>query len=500
MAVIGIALFALLFRLALSHTLEWPVPGAPDELAYALGGDLFASGKIAGPVHPHWKFLESAHVLSVPAYAPKYPPGQSLFLAIGTRLFGHAYFGVILSVSLFAAAVCWMLQVWVRPAWSIFGGVCVVLYFGAGHYWMESYWGGAVAGLGAALAIGAYGRLVRRHAAHSGWLLAAGGFLLMTTRPYESLGLLATLAVSLVVKLRRQWRLLAPAAAGALLFGALLLAYNYRVTGNALQMPYMLHMRQYSANPPFWFLDPWPPKHYENRAMEQTFAIFERDTYEEIKSKGPLGSVAHNLLTIAVTVGYDGGIAILLPLIFLPLLRFDRDVRLFSLCAVLLLAQLVAETFMFMHYMAPLIVVAVLLACMVLERLWGMRGIAASQRAGLVFTLMLCLVAAPLWRGARAIAGQRGALYLGDGFGPRRERVAQDILRHPGGHVVFVGFAPGQQRMHPWVANGANIDSARLVWAHDRGKENGELQRYFAGRTFWYLTDYEGEVTLTRVQ
>ena len=33
------------------------------------------------------------------------------------------------------------------------------------------------------------------------------------------------------------------------------------------------------------------------------------------------------------------------------------------------------------------------------------------------------------------------------------------------------------------------VDGARLVWAHDSGSENRELQEYFAGRTFWSLED-----------
>jgi hypothetical protein len=35
-----------------------------------------------------------------------------------------------------------------------------------------------------------------------------------------------------------------------------------------------------------------------------------------------------------------------------------------------------------------------------------------------------------------------------------------------------------------------------LIWAHDRGAENRELQEYFKDRTFWYLEDRAGKVTL----
>jgi len=69
-------------------------------------------------------------------------------------------------------------------------------------------------------------------------------------------------------------------------------------------------------------------------------------------------------------------------------------------------------------------------------------------------------------------------------------------MNHAGNHVVFVHYTPQQSPYVTWVANGADIDSSRLIWAHDRGGENRELQEYFKDRTFWSLEYKAGVVSL----
>jgi hypothetical protein len=172
-------------------------------------------------------------------------------------------------------------------------------------------------------------------------------------------------------------------------------------------------------------------------------------------------------------------------------------IRLFAWCAGLLLLAVVMETYLFLHYMAPLIVVGILLACMVLDRLWKRRETSCSDRVWLVCVLSAMMMVGPAWRAIRAVGGHPGMLYTNGGFGQRRAELARNILKQPGSHVVFVHYNRDQSPNVGWVANGADIDGSRLVWAHDRGAENRELQEYFKGRTFWYLEDRGGKVTLT---
>jgi hypothetical protein len=161
-----------------------------------------------------------------------------------------------------------------------------------------------------------------------------------------------------------------------------------------------------------------------------------------------------------------------------------------------MLTAVVIETYMLLHYLAPLIVVGTLISALVLDRLWKFRRTRCADRILLACVLSASLIAGPVWRAVHALGGARGQLYRGDGFGSKRAQVVHTVLSHPGNHVVFVHFTPEQNPLHAWVANGANIDSARVVWAHDRGPENVKLEEYFKGRTFWFLEDKPGKLTL----
>lgn len=491
--VAAIFVFTIAFRLALGVVLPHPQPASHDEFAYLLGADLFAHGEIAGAPHLLWKFFESVQVISWPVHVPKYPPGQSAFLALG-EILGDPFYGVLFSVALFAAAICWMLQAFVAPAWALLGGICAALYFGAGHYWTEMFWGGAVAGLGAALLIGSFGRLVNGRSAHFGWLFGAGALLAMNSRPYESSLLIAAMSVALIVKCK--WSRLAPtviACAAAILITA---GYNARVTGNPLKMPYLLYMEQYADAPQFWFQPLPAPKHFDNAALEWSAQRYDVGSYNEIRAHSIAGRFLENFATVFGTILYDGGALSLAPLIFIPWFWRDRTIRLGTLLAAALLAAIGLEVVVYLHYLAPLIVVGTLLSWRILDRLWQFKKTRSADRVAMACALSLMLLAGPVWRAARAMEGKTGQLYRGGDFGFERKRIVDEILAHPGKHVVFVRFNAAQSPQAAWVANGANIDAQRLIWAHDRGAENRELETYFAGRSFWLLEDHGDHVSL----
>ena len=494
--ILATALFPIAFRLALSGVLPHPEPAAHDEFAYLLGADLFAHGRLAAPPHPLAPFFEQVHILSDPVRAPKYPPAQAVFLAAGQIAFGDPFYGVLLSVAAFAAAVYWMLRAYVRPAWALLGGASTALYFGAGNYWTESYWGGAVAALGAALLIGSFGRLPRR--AGCGALFGAGALLLVNSRPFESAPLLLALCFVLARRIfrRRNWRAAVVTLTSLTVAGALTLAYNVEVTGHALKMPYMLWMEQSASTHVLWFQSSPSPKHFANAALEASAEKFDLPEYQAAHELSLQAHAADVALTIAGILIFDGGGFAMAPLVLLPLLWRDQQVRLFAGCAVLLSAILVSEIWLFFHYMAPLVVVGILLVCLALDRLWRFRRAPARDRVVLVSVLTMLALTGPLWRASNALAGRGSPLYSGSGFGQRRAAVARRILEHPGLHVVFVHYTPDQSSNEAWVANGADIDGARLVWAHDRGAEDALLGEYFQGRTFWCLEDRGSAVHL----
>ena len=261
------AVFLLSFfgRIALLPIEPFPPPRVQDEFSYLLASETFAHGRLTNPTPPQWHHFEAFHVLMQPTYMSKYGAAAPLFMAFGERFFGTPRVGVLLSMALAAASLCWMLQAYLPAEWALLGGLVAIVRMSWFSYFGNGYWGGSVAMLGGCLLLGAAARLARRPKPRYGILMALALILLANSRPFE--GALLSLPVCfytlwVLLKKRATFRVLLPGLA-VLLVGTILTGYYcHRVTGR-LMFPWVAHWHQWGMAPPFLFGKPNYSVHYQ---------------------------------------------------------------------------------------------------------------------------------------------------------------------------------------------------------------------------------------------
>jgi hypothetical protein len=462
-----------------------PIANGADEFSYLLGGQTFAAGRLTNPTHPYWEFFESFHVLSRPSYIAKYPPAQSLALALGYKL-GHPILGVWLCSAAFAAAAVYLFRARLNSIWSLVGGCLVVLQFGSTHYYTQSYWGGAIGATAGALILGATLRLCRTPGVGAAIALGAGIGLGALSRPFETVVICVVpgfyLARTLLRKadrmayLRKYLGLTAPIIALALGFQA---RFNVAVTGDWWRLPYTVYEHQYSGTPFFV----WQPSQPKPEFHNEVFSVF------------------HQYFIVATT-RFDRPV----PIVWL---RRITDMVVSSVGPVLAIGALLA-TLLYRTRSAVFLGVTVLFASVAsMGSYWYISHYYAGIHAACVFlgvhALRAIYLARPAGRFSREllflplVAGCLIARVQGDWkLRPFIDRLAYVRREIQGGldadaekHLIFVRRVRPYNFHFIWVHNGPDIDASKVVWAHDRGAtENARLLDHYHGtRRVWLLVE-----------
>jgi hypothetical protein len=489
---IGLMFFGVVaIRLAVLPLLPVPIPGIHDEFSYLLMSDTFAHGRLANPTHPMWMSFETFHVNWFPTYSSMYPPAQGFVMAIG-QVLGNPWIGVLLSDAAMCAAILWMLQAWMPARWALLGGVFAALNLGIASYWMNSYWGGAVAGIGGALVLGALARIFRSPSMSSALLLGLGVAILANSRPYE--GFLFCVPVGLwllwwlVGKTKSRAAVgsririvFLPLSAVLILTLAFIGYYNWRLTGNALLMPHVLNTRTYHSTPLFLWEHLKPELTYHNQQFEDFYNGWEREDYQTTW-KGARDVTAEKLARMGVEFFWPGAL-FLLPA--LPFAFRDRRMRLLVVTLFLCLAGVFAVIWSAPHYAAPVTCVIYALLAQSVRHLHTMKWKARPVGMALSRALVVLLV---LSTGASIARRSCDPLWWTCTGDPSRVAVGKQLLATPGKHVIMVRYSDDHNIHDEWVYNGADIDGSKVLWARELDKEqNAKLFAYFKDRQIWLV-------------
>jgi hypothetical protein len=502
-AILLVGLISLAGRALLLPVLPIPKPAIQDEFSYLLASDTFASGRLANPPHPFPEHFETLQVLFHPTYASKYPPLSGLMMALGQKLTGEPWIGVWLSTGLLCSAICWALQGWLPPAWALLGSLIALVRIGLVSYWTESYWGGACAAIGGALVIGAVPRLIERLGPLPAIAFASGLAILANTRPNE--GLIISLACSgfLAVALVRRGVGLRPVVKKALLPMALVLApifmsmayYNYRVTGNALEMPYIAHENQYAVlSPLLWKVHASPAPAYSNSFLREFWLVADRGEKER-EHQHILGTHVSDLRELCRF--FLGWPLVLCIVGFARPLWRDSTARSVLLIAAAFYVGAALDGRLYPHYASPATALFYILAASALR---VMRNAWPGGFAERIYVTWAVLAIFTLSSGLALLTAENRYL-----FGPidyhiraKHATVAARLQREPGNHLVLVHYGTHHEIYEELVYNRADIDRSKIVWARSLGSEKDQrLVQYYAGRQVWSLEE-DGDVKLSR--
>jgi hypothetical protein len=382
-------------------------------------------------------------------------------------------------------AMTWMLQGWFSPPWALLGGVLVIARLGSFTYWVDSYYNGSVATIGAALVLGAYPRLLHWARVRDAIAMGTGALILASSRPVEGLIFCTPVGIALLIRgtarlsfhglLRKIVVPMAPILMGGLIF---LGYYNVRVTGSPTLFPHVAYHREYFNYPIFAWQHLPRPLHYSNPQFEDFFNRWQRAAYPLTWSGWKDRSIGAFWIWWLVFLGP----VLTVPFLMLPRLFRDRRMHL-PLCQFLLCAAGLLSVVWFQpHYAAPLTATLFVLLVQALRHL--RHAYIKGKPVGIFLTRVVVLLAID-WIVIQAGHAARHPMV---GWATSRASLVQKLDSLPGQHLVIVHYDPNHNVHHEWVYNAADIDRSKIVWAREiPGQDLHPLLNYFRDRQVWFL-------------
>jgi hypothetical protein len=543
LAIGAIFLAAILVRISLLWLIPIPAPDIQDEFSYLLAADTYAHGHLTNPPHPLWVLFDTFQVNQQPTYMSRYPPAQGAVMALG-QVLGHPWIGVLLSAAVMCAAILWMLQAWVPPSWALLGASFVFLRIGILSYWMNSYFGGAVAATGGALVLGALPRVMRDPRPRYALWLGVGIAILANSRPVEGLIFCFPVAIALAVWLLGKRspalritlpRIVVPLGAVLALTAGLMAYYNWRVTGDPLLPPFVLNQRAYfRGQPVFVWQEKLPPAHTLNAQFDSYYNNFPDGfdgTWQSalrlswikvakfnsffmfrevallvpflalpwvLRDKKKYFFVAQLVIWIGAGLGlvlflptYARTVVSALPLPAIVWLWRERHMRFLVVQFFVCFLGVFAVIAFLLHYAAPVAATFLVLLVEALRHLrgWQLRGRHVGIGLSRVVILFVAL-AFPIQiiQTVRSPSSTEEPYLEKEQASFDRTAIRAQLAALPGDHLVLVRYSPNHNIQVEYVYNRADIDHAKVVWAREMpGVDVQPLVKYFRDRHIWLL-------------
>jgi len=500
-AILLAALLPMIVRAIMLPWFPFPKPIVHDEFSYLLQADTFAHGRLANRTLPAWQHFETEYTLLTPNYASQYQPAQGLMLAAGQVLFRHPWWGVWISVGIMCGTICWALGTVIPPVWALFGAVIAAMQFGIFGIWMNSYFGGAVSAAAGALVLGALASLK----APEKWRRAAilcglGLILLFATRPFEGIIWSGVTVVYAGMLLKRGvfrypvlWTLIAPFSAVCLVGAVALAYYNWRITGNALEPPYLAYQSIYGTPQPYWWQPPVVIDNFRFPELRNNYLNQVR-LYDRRYSPGAIIGAERDRLRDFWR--FFIGPFLTPALVFIGMLYRDRRIRPWLWISVLFIADKATYHAWFPAQNGPatILIILIIVQCWRHLRAWQRNnnlGVAMSR--ALIVAFSAAIVLGGLGRAVEPLlpTGFRHIVPIWESLYPPkrlRDDVTAKLEKIPGKHLTFVRYTPDHCFCEEWVFNTADPMDQRVVYVRPYTPESDqELIDSFRDFDVWVL-------------